>query len=123
MTREELEAIKTQYAVINGITFPIWSLTALLTFYPVIALIRGPGRRWRRRRRGLCLPCGYDLTGNVSGVCPECGEAISCGVGSSPCSSWQPRARVRCTRSAIELGTCNFIWTAPAPPISHTFGG
>jgi hypothetical protein len=21
-----------------------------------------------------CLHCGYDLTGNVSGVCPECGE-------------------------------------------------
>ena len=22
-----------------------------------------------------CTSCGYDLTGNVSGVCPECGEA------------------------------------------------
>ena len=33
-------------------------------------------RRLRRRRRalGLCPGCGYDLTGNVSGVCPECGE-------------------------------------------------
>lgn len=34
-------------------------------------------RRWRRRierrRLGLCMECGYDLTGNVSGVCPECG--------------------------------------------------
>jgi hypothetical protein len=25
------------------------------------------------RDHGLCLGCGYDLTGNVSGVCPECG--------------------------------------------------
>ncbi len=25
--------------------------------------------------RGFC-PCGYDLTGNVSGVCPECGTKI-----------------------------------------------
>ena len=25
----------------------------------------------------LCRQCGYDLTGNVSGVCPECGTAIS----------------------------------------------
>ena len=24
-----------------------------------------------------CLYCGYDLTGNVSGVCPECGTAIT----------------------------------------------
>ena len=29
--------------------------------------------KWRTRR-GLCPRCGYDLTGNVSGVCPECGQ-------------------------------------------------
>ena len=23
----------------------------------------------------ICVPCGYDLTGNVSGRCPECGVA------------------------------------------------
>jgi hypothetical protein len=28
-----------------------------------------------RRRRGLCVSCGYDLAGNVSGTCPECGAA------------------------------------------------
>ncbi len=31
---------------------------------------------WLDRRRtppGQCPRCGYDLTGNVSGVCPECG--------------------------------------------------
>ena len=27
---------------------------------------------------GSCRKCGYDLTGNVSGVCPECGAA--CGT-------------------------------------------
>ena len=26
--------------------------------------------------KGLCLKCGYNLTGNVSGICPECGEKI-----------------------------------------------
>ena len=34
---------------------------------------------WRRDRRpgpGHCQRCGYNLTGNVSGICPECGEAI-----------------------------------------------
>lgn len=42
-----------------------------------------PGARfvaWRRlkgrRRRGLCEQCGYDLRGNVSGVCPECGRRV-----------------------------------------------
>lgn len=27
----------------------------------------------RRIPPGHCLTCGYDLTGNVSGICPECG--------------------------------------------------
>ncbi len=33
-------------------------------------------KRGIRRKRGLCLKCGYDLTGNESesGVCPECGN-------------------------------------------------
>jgi hypothetical protein len=41
----------------------------------------GPVRRTQlldhRRHRGLCECCGYDLTGNVSGVCPECGGAAT----------------------------------------------
>ena len=33
-------------------------------------------RRRRRRLRGKrpCVHCGYELTGNTSGICPECGE-------------------------------------------------
>jgi len=37
---------------------------------------------WRPRRKkhaeavGQCLACGYNLTGNASGVCPECGTVI-----------------------------------------------
>jgi hypothetical protein len=31
--------------------------------------------RAERLEKGQCLRCGYDLTGNVSGVCPECGRA------------------------------------------------
>jgi hypothetical protein len=30
-----------------------------------------------RRKEGLCPRCSYDLTGNTSGVCPECGRPIS----------------------------------------------
>ncbi len=26
--------------------------------------------------KGLCQECSYDLTGNISGICPECGTAI-----------------------------------------------
>jgi hypothetical protein len=55
------------------ITVPTWIVAGALLAYPVLAVTRGPVRRYRRRRRGLCLKCGYDLTGNISGVCPECG--------------------------------------------------
>ena len=34
------------------------------------------GRKELRRERGLCPHCRYDLTGNVSGVCPECGSEV-----------------------------------------------
>jgi hypothetical protein len=36
-----------------------------------------PKRRWRDPR--FCVKCGYDLTGNLSGVCPECGLAVTSG--------------------------------------------
>ncbi len=38
-------------------------------------------RGWRRRRRGMCVACGYDLTGNVSGTCPECGRGTEPAAG------------------------------------------
>ena len=37
-------------------------------------------RRRARRKRGLCVACGYDLRGNLPQGCPECGwrrEAVS----------------------------------------------
>ena len=52
-----------------------WMVVAAFAAYPTFAFFRGPLRRHRRRRRGLCLRCAYNLEGNVSGVCPECGEA------------------------------------------------
>lgn len=65
----------------NGSTLvvaPLWIPIVVFAF-PTMYLF------WRDRRRILphcCQTCGYDLTGNVSGVCPECGETISVeGVG------------------------------------------
>lgn len=60
------------YVFINVI-MSLWPFAVLLTLCSVTALIRGPARRAYRSRRGLCLNCGYDLTGNVTGRCPECG--------------------------------------------------
>jgi hypothetical protein len=33
------------------------------------------GMKKLRRQLGECLECGYDLTGNTSCICPECGAA------------------------------------------------
>ena len=55
---------------------PLWPFI-LFSFawglYPFIPQYK----RWQSHeyeRQGRCIKCGYDLTGNVSGVCPECGE-------------------------------------------------
>ncbi|MDB5172513.1 MAG: hypothetical protein JWN51_1286 [Phycisphaerales bacterium] len=48
---------------------------AIGLFFLARSLIAGKIRR-ARRKRGLCIPCGYDLAGNVSGICPECGAKV-----------------------------------------------
>jgi hypothetical protein len=67
---------ETDSAVIHlrttRINLPLWlpmSLIAVPTLWSY----------WRcrvRERRGHCGKCRYDLTGNVSGICPECGTPI-----------------------------------------------
>jgi hypothetical protein len=52
------------------LVIPFWLLSSALAI-PTTFLW------WRDRKRfpaGHCQTCGYDLTGNVSGVCPECGK-------------------------------------------------
>ena len=62
---------------------PPWLEAAVLTCVPSRELVRWLRQQLDRhvgRRRmalGLCIACGYDLTGNVSGVCPECGKATA----------------------------------------------
>ena len=58
---------------IMAIAIPHWILSAVLLAYPTASFIRGPIRRYRRRKHGLCLKCGYNLEGNTSGRCSECG--------------------------------------------------
>lgn len=45
----------------------------------IIAPFVGAAKHWwrtTRHRRGHCRKCGYNLTGNVSGRCPECGTEV-----------------------------------------------
>lgn len=78
---------------LHRLSMPLWLPFLVLAAYPTIALFRGPVRSWHRRRWGYCVECRYDLTGNVSGVCPECGTEFdhSILVGSRPGSVDKPR--------------------------------
>ena len=63
----------------NGhvVTIPFWLIIAV--FSPFAFL------QWRRtyldrRLPGHCPTCHYDLTGNTTGVCPECGGKVKTDV-------------------------------------------
>ncbi len=60
------------------VSIQLWAPVLLFGAYPLYSLIRFRARRRRHRRReqGLCVDCGYDLTGNESGKCSECGVRI-----------------------------------------------
>ncbi len=58
-------------------TVRLWQIGVLASIYPLVMLLV----LWRRKRFLTCNPiacrnCFYDLTGNESGACPECGSAI-----------------------------------------------
>ena len=57
------------------VSIPHWFLTLIFAIFPGVWFIK-----WRRRRKlgpNACPSCGYDLTGNQTGECPECGESIA----------------------------------------------
>ena len=58
-------------------TLPVWMAVTVFFVLPGAAYYYGPMRRRRRAARNECLSCGYDLTANQSGICPECGTACS----------------------------------------------
>ena len=55
----------------KGLRVPFWLL--LLTVMIPLALCIRRDRR-SSPTSGHCPACGYNLTGNLSGICPECGE-------------------------------------------------
>ena len=63
------------FGVFNGIRVrvPTGSVALLLAVFSVVMLRTRSGRVIRV---GFCRNCGYCLTGNTSGVCPECGVAM-----------------------------------------------
>jgi hypothetical protein len=70
-------------AAIYYVGAPHWLLvflTAVLPGYLLATVVR----RLRSRGPGMCSSCGYNLTGNTSGVCPECGTPKTVGTADEP---------------------------------------
>ena len=65
----------------RAVAVPLWMVLATAAI-PTIWL----GWRERGIPPGHCQTCGYNLTGNISGRCPECGTAIKpdANAGQSP---------------------------------------
>jgi len=61
---------------VHYVIIPYWCLLCLTALLSASRLL-SPCLRRSRVRVGLCHSCGYNLTGNISGVCPECGVVIA----------------------------------------------
>ena len=71
-----------------GLVLPRWQITKVPTrlavtvpmWLPLVVFAIPTAILWRRDRRtvplGHCPHCGYNLTGNESGVCPECATPV-----------------------------------------------
>ena len=64
----------------TGWTITVYSCTALIGAFlgigGVVASTADVFRIVSARKRGRCPECNYSLRGNVTGVCPECGNAV-----------------------------------------------
>ena len=60
------------------VIIPLW-----MVFLPVALLTAMLWRHDPRSLPGRCRGCGYNLTGNVTGICPECGQPA--GPGNNLC--------------------------------------
>ncbi len=64
---------------VDAVVFPPYVLVGFLLAYPSCVACRwlsAAYRRCYRRKHGLCIGCGYDLTGAASQVCSECGCSL-----------------------------------------------
>jgi hypothetical protein len=64
--------VMTCVGVWSELVLPFWMLLGL-SAAPAVVLL---WHHRRRRRPGYCRQCGYNLTGNASGKCPECGTPV-----------------------------------------------
>ena len=64
-----------------GLVVLLYLAALAATVWAFVAVVAVLVRAWNTRHRGPrhCPRCGYDLTGNTTGVCPECGARAARG--------------------------------------------
>jgi hypothetical protein len=67
---DRLEIAVTLFVVFALMTVPFWSIVRGINHLP------RNGKPLRLFPPGFCHRCGYNLTGNESGICSECGTPI-----------------------------------------------
>jgi len=73
--RHNFDALNWNYTwmIARGVEVPHWLVVILTAVLPAVFVWRS----WRRPSgQARCSTCDYNLTGNTSGVCPECGTPI-----------------------------------------------
>ena len=74
-------ALSTCFFALFAVATLEWEFLALFVALVAItlALYTPDMQHWwhARHGRGHCRKCGYNLTGNVSGRCPECGKKVA----------------------------------------------
>jgi len=61
-------------------TLPLWIPAFVLLLAAIVMLRRKVSSSFGQH----CMKCNYDLTGNKSGVCPECGQGVQVTPPESP---------------------------------------
>ena len=70
------------YKLIYRVPYVLGWAALLFAILPLVWCVKWfKGRK--RAMAGKCTKCDYDLTGNTTGKCPECGTAVSLGKAAS----------------------------------------
>jgi hypothetical protein len=86
-TRLPILKARKRESTITCVVIRYWG--AVLLLLGMMAVINGQSLERLitapfRTKEGHCRGCGYDLTGNISGVCPECGKPVLAADESTP---------------------------------------
>lgn len=69
--------VKTENDLVSALLGVGGAVFAVIVSYPCVVLAAVLAiRRTAGFKGSLCSECGYDLAGNVSGACPECGSRV-----------------------------------------------